>query len=123
MLTAKRMAREALRELTEVPINDMRLKFDSFRESMGLGVLGSAVGLAVAVQNQGWVCCLRPPQRFPQLRPTWATGKTSRGTPPSFFGKHLTTKPGSDHNETTSRASGRVLRCEETSNGKSAIGK
>jgi len=54
MPTAKRMASEALRELTEVQIHDVQLKFDSFRESMGLGVLGSAIGLAVAVQTQGW---------------------------------------------------------------------
>lgn len=52
--TAKRMASEALRELTEVQIHDVRMKFDSLKESMGLGVLGSAIGLAVAVQTQGW---------------------------------------------------------------------
>ncbi len=52
--TAKRMASEALRELTEVQIHDISLKFESFRESMGLGVLGSAISLAVAVQTQGW---------------------------------------------------------------------
>jgi hypothetical protein len=54
MPAAKRMAADALRELTEVQLHDVRLKFDSLKEKMGLSVFGGAITMAAAVQNQGW---------------------------------------------------------------------
>jgi hypothetical protein len=52
--TARRIAKEAVEELTEVQLHDVRLKVRSLREKMGVGAAFSLVGLAAAVQNQGW---------------------------------------------------------------------
>jgi hypothetical protein len=54
MPTAKRMAKEAIQDLTEVQLHDVRLKVGSLREKMGLSAIGGGIGLAAAVQNQGW---------------------------------------------------------------------
>ncbi len=54
MQTAKRMAKEALEELTEVQLHDVRQKVRSLKEKMGLGAMGGVISLAAAVQNQGW---------------------------------------------------------------------
>jgi hypothetical protein len=54
MQTAKRMAKEAVEELTEVQLHDVRQKVCSLREKMGVGAMFSVVSLAAAVQNQGW---------------------------------------------------------------------
>ena len=51
---AKRMAKEAIRDLTEVQLHDVQQKMRSLREKMGLAALGGAISLATAVQNQGW---------------------------------------------------------------------
>lgn len=52
--TAKRMAKEAVAELTEVQLHDVRQKVRSLREKMGISAVFSVVSLAAAVQNQGW---------------------------------------------------------------------
>jgi hypothetical protein len=54
MQTAKRMAEEALQELAEVQLHDVRQKISSLREKMGVATVISVVSLAAAVQNQGW---------------------------------------------------------------------
>jgi len=54
MPTAKRMAKEAIQDLTEVQLHDVRLKVGSLREKMGLSAIGGGISLAAAVQNQGW---------------------------------------------------------------------
>lgn len=52
--TAKRMAREAVRELTEVQIHDVRQKVRSLREKLELSGIGGVISLAAAVQTHGW---------------------------------------------------------------------
>jgi hypothetical protein len=52
--TAKRMASDAVCDLTEAQLHDVQLKFRSLREKMGLAAFGSLVTLAAAVQNQGF---------------------------------------------------------------------
>lgn len=54
MLTAKRLAKEAVEELTEVQLHDVRLKVRSLREKMGVSAMFSVVSLAAVVQIQGW---------------------------------------------------------------------
>ena len=51
---AKRMAREAVLDLTEVQLFDVQQKVRSLREKMGLSAVGGVISLAAAVQNQGW---------------------------------------------------------------------
>lgn len=51
---AKRMAKEAIRDLTEVQLHDVRQKVRGLREKMGLAAIGGVISLAAAVQNQGW---------------------------------------------------------------------
>lgn len=51
---ANRMAREAVRELTEVQLHDVQQKVRSLREKMGLGAAGGVIALAAAVQTAGW---------------------------------------------------------------------
>jgi hypothetical protein len=54
MQTAKRMAREAVQDLTEVQLHDVRQKVRSLREKMGLSAVGGVISVAAAIQNQGW---------------------------------------------------------------------
>jgi hypothetical protein len=51
---AKRMASDAVRDLTESQLHDVHLKVASLKEKIGLSVIGGVIGLAAAVQNQGW---------------------------------------------------------------------
>jgi hypothetical protein len=51
---AKRMASDAVRDLTEMQLHDVRLKVRSLCEKMGFAAIGSVVSLAAAVQNRGW---------------------------------------------------------------------
>jgi hypothetical protein len=54
MPTAKRMAKEAIQDITEVQLYDVRLKVRSLREKLGLSAIGGGISLAAAVQTQGW---------------------------------------------------------------------
>jgi hypothetical protein len=54
MQAAKRMAEEAVQDLTEVQLHDVRNKVRSLKEKMGLSAMGGAISLAAAIQNQGW---------------------------------------------------------------------
>ncbi len=51
---AKKLAAEAVRELTEVQLHDVELKMRSVREKLGYSALVGLVSLAAAVQNHGF---------------------------------------------------------------------
>jgi hypothetical protein len=51
---AQRQAADAVRELTEVELHDVESKMRSIRERWGYSAVAGLVGLAAAVQNQGF---------------------------------------------------------------------
>jgi hypothetical protein len=51
---AKKQAEEAVRDLTEVQLPEVRSKFKSVREKLGFSAIMGLVSLAAAVQHQGF---------------------------------------------------------------------
>ena len=86
---AKAMASEAIRDLTETQLHDVRLKMRSIRESFKLGAAGTIVSLAAAVQTHGWSLLGGAASSIPLANSVLQYRKESKRHPAFFLWKAL----------------------------------
>ena len=89
---AKAMASEAIRDLTETQLQDVRLKMRSVRESLKLGIGGSFISLAAVVQTHGWSLLGAAASALPAANSALQYRKEVRRHPAFFLWKSLTQK-------------------------------